>query len=202
MEEIPQKIRTTKEAAFKHYLEWRKLPKYERILVTKSDFAHQYGMTLRTLEQWDERIDNPISKRKIEKYDSESFLKDRTLEIDEALIQSCIKGSPKALELFYKLTGRKLIDKSEVDVKLGLSADEVIRRLLNAEREARELNNGDNEMSGKSEVLHDKLLSSPRQRGAGDNPLATLATPDNTIGLDTEVARPDTSEETSLPGGI
>lgn len=67
-------------------------------------------------------------------YDSEVYLDGKTHKVDAALLEACKKGSPGALKIYYQLMNR-LVEKTEQEVKLGLSADELARRNLAAERE-------------------------------------------------------------------
>ena len=61
----------------------------------------------------------------------------RVQEMDEAMFEAGKgKKSSKYAELWYKRKG-VLVEKQEVDVKIGLSADEIARRNLEAERQLR-----------------------------------------------------------------
>lgn len=72
-----------------------------------------------------------------ESYNSESFLDERSYKVDKALMTACERGNATALRTYYQLTNR-LIEKSEQEVKIGLSADEITRRNLEADRQLRE----------------------------------------------------------------
>ncbi len=196
-----------KEVVLKHYKKWRDLPFGEKFPLTKIDFARLYDMAEVTLDHWDKLLDAPPEVRVTltedgEVYDSEAWLKGRTLDMDRALIESARKGSPKSLELFYKLTGRKLIDKSEVDVKIGRSGDEIARANLRAERELRESGYRVEEVPKKSVILHEELCVGSGQCEAGDSQVGTLAPSGESDKPGTEMARPTTSEETPISDNL
>ena len=65
-------------------------------------------------------------------YNSLAFLKSRSRTADENLMRACAEGSPAALKLYKQLTG-DLVEKQEV--KIVLTADEIARRNLEAERQ-------------------------------------------------------------------
>ena len=71
-------------------------------------------------------------------YNSVDWLNNRSREADEALIRAVEKGNSAALKLYYQLTG-KYIEKAEYEHKFTISADELIKRALAANRRAREL---------------------------------------------------------------
>ncbi len=194
--------KTTREKAMKHYAEWRATPRWIREPRSKTDFAKIYGMTLRGLEMWDKKLDNPISPRKIAHYDSTEYLKSRTMEVDEALINSILeRKSPKNIQTFYQLTGRDLVEKSKVDVKVDISADAIIGHVLRAEKEIRASGYGSGQMPGQSPVLHDPLRLDTGLGTAEDSPMGSVASPGESSGDSPEVARCDT-EETDLSDNL
>lgn len=123
------------------------------------EFCHQAHITRKTfyaikMDWRDEKLGIPIvkaimektlssepvvkktrKKRSDSKYDSEEGLRSRTEDVDLALLAACKDGNAQALKLYFQLTNR-LIEKQEINV--GLTADERIRRELQAEREIRE----------------------------------------------------------------
>ena len=116
--------------------------------VSKADFRKRFPtVSGATLLNWEKQKSN-----KDEAYDSNKFLEERDGRIDAALIAACEKGSPKALELFFKLRG-KLVDKVKADVTIGLSADEIARRNLQAERDLRDAGYGVAEVQDKPLLL-------------------------------------------------
>ncbi len=192
----------TREKAMKHYAEWRALPRWQREPRSKTDFAKIYGITLRGLEMWDKKLDNPISPRKIAKYDSTEYLKSRTMEVDEALISSILQHkSPKNIQTFYQLTERKLDEKGKVDIKIDISADAIIGHVLRAEKEIRASGYGSGQMQGESLVLHEKLRLDTGLGTAKDNPLGSVASSGESSGVSPEMARCDT-EETDLSDNL
>jgi len=70
-----------------------------------------------------------------EEYDSEKYLNDHVDKVDEALIEACDQNNAQALKIYYQLT-KRLVERTEV--KIGLTADEITRRNLEAERQLRE----------------------------------------------------------------
>ena len=72
-------------------------------------------------------------------YDSDTWLRGRTKEADTALIRSCASGNAASLKLFNQLINR-LVEKQEV--KIGLTADEIAKRNLEADRRIKEFRDG------------------------------------------------------------
>ncbi len=70
-----------------------------------------------------------------DKADAQGWLDEHWLEVVQYVFESAKKGNAQSQKLFAQLAG-KLIEKSEV--KIGLSADEITRRNLEAERQLRE----------------------------------------------------------------
>ena len=86
------------------------------------------------LDAWD-RLDGKDPVERKSKEASQGWLKGKGHEINEALIQSCKGGNAQSLKLFFQLT-EQLVEKQEV--KIGLNADEIARRNLEADRQLRE----------------------------------------------------------------
>jgi len=68
-------------------------------------------------------------------YASDAYLNDKTEVVDKALISACEDNNAQALKIFYTLN-KRLVERTEV--KVGLTADELTRRNLEAERQLRE----------------------------------------------------------------
>lgn len=75
-------------------------------------------------------------------YNSQTWLDEKTRHVDAQLIKACEKGSPQALQTFYKLNQR-LIDRKEETVKVEYShieiagdAEQLIGRLKQISEEA------------------------------------------------------------------
>ncbi len=88
-------------------------------------------------------------------YNSEKYLNGRTRVVDEALIKACDRGSGVALTTFYKLN-KRLVEQQEI--KVGITADERIRRELEAERELKQWEQGGVGGQGTSEVSEEPPL--------------------------------------------
>jgi len=82
-----------------------------------------------------------LDKKVVLKYDSKAYLESRSQEVDDNLLKACKKLSPSALKVYYQILG-KLIEKSETEVKIGLTADELARRNLEAERRVNDVGRG------------------------------------------------------------
>tara|TARA_R100000750_G_C2285406_1_gene72832 strand:+ start:141 stop:617 length:477 start_codon:yes stop_codon:yes gene_type:complete len=61
---------------------------------------------------------------------------DKWASMEKAIYEKGLAGTVKAQELYAKIKGK--IKPEELDVKIGLSADEIARRNLEAERQLRE----------------------------------------------------------------
>lgn len=89
------------------------------------------------------RLDKKDAKKEEEKekvrdsYDSQAWLEHRTADADNALLEAIRAGKVGAFELFYKLMDR-LKDKTETEIRFGLTADEVSRRNIEAGNRLRE----------------------------------------------------------------
>ena len=82
-------------------------------------------------------IEDNLATMDKKEYDSEAYLRDRTPEADKALLQSMKNGNSSAIKLFYQLLDR-LVEKKEEKIEIGLSADEIARRNLEADRQLRD----------------------------------------------------------------
>ena len=137
-------------------------------VVTAQDRMSQIG------ESTQYRIGKEDSKKEeakaeeVEVYDSQTWLEGRTLDADRALLEAIQAGKGGAFELFYKLMDR-LKDKTEVEVRFGLTADEVSRRNLAAEGELREGGFGMAKVPDEPALLPEGIRENPKSEG--DNPV-------------------------------
>ncbi len=122
-----------KESALKHYQKWRVLPFGDRFPLTKRDFAHQYGLDEKTLQLWDTKLEKP-ELSEVDESDPEAWLQAQLMNLYKAVTKSAQGGNAQSQKLLAQLMGR-LVEKQEVT--LGLSADELTRRNLEAERQLR-----------------------------------------------------------------
>lgn len=129
---------------------WLDMSREERIAcqlpTTQKDFAKSIGigttkMRLFKREFFSLNMKGKIDRKEVQPkdYDSLSYLKSRTREVDEGIIKSAKSGNAQAQRLIKQLTG-ELVEKSEVTI--GLTADERARRELEAERQLREWRGG------------------------------------------------------------
>jgi len=124
-------MRHLKQKELKFIQEWVVTPVEEREFKTQTALAEHLGYSTKT-------ISTTISKLKeaesIEGYDSPDWLTRRTPDADRALLRAVQSGNAQALRTFYQLLNR-LTDKSEVELKIGLSAEE--HRRIKRERDRR-----------------------------------------------------------------
>jgi len=152
---MPRRSRE-EELAIKYF----KMSKQEKIkfgypLSTKL-FADRLSVTPEKLYEWQNNwVTKELASRKMElrleeqetdnskplntdtTLDSDEYLASRQREVDEALVTSCLKGNATSLRTFNQRTG-KLVEKQEQKVTIELSADEIARRNLEAERRINE----------------------------------------------------------------
>jgi len=67
------------------------------------------------------------------KHDSKKYLENSSKDMDDALVKACLKGSPQALQLYYKVMGR-LVEKTEITERRVITADEHFKMLAEAEQ--------------------------------------------------------------------
>ena len=101
-------------------------------------------------------------------YDSETWLRNRTPDADRSLVLAMQRGNANALKLFYTLLNR-LVEKTEHKVELGLSADEITRRNLEAERQLRLEGYGMAEVSEKPPLLPEEVCMDNKQEHSPDS---------------------------------
>jgi len=119
-------------AVRKLYDEWKLLPKKKREPRTKRAFALEHGVVEQTLTNWDKRgndLDRQLNDLPIEEQ----------IKVFRSLMFKIIQNpsaSTMDRKLFAEMYGLRT-DKTEVKVKIGLTADEITRRNLEAERQLR-----------------------------------------------------------------
>ncbi len=80
-------------------------------------------------------VDKKVEPEVIEaEYNTDTYLNDKTETVDKALIQACENNNAQALKIYYQLTKRLIEEKK---VTIGLTADEIARRNLEAEQQLR-----------------------------------------------------------------
>ncbi len=82
-----------------------------------------------------------IKEKDAENYNSQTWLAQRTPDADRALLDAIAAGKVGAFELFYKLMDR-LKDKTEMELRVGHTADERIQIAREIARELQEFNQG------------------------------------------------------------
>ena len=119
-------------AVRKLYDEWKLIPKKKREPRTKKAFALAHGVVEQTLTNWDKRgndLDRQLNDLPIEEQ----------IKVFRSLMFKIIQNpsaSTMDRKLFAEMYGLRT-DKTEVKVKIGLTADEITRRNLEAERQLR-----------------------------------------------------------------
>jgi hypothetical protein len=117
-------------------IKWLKAPAAERG-ISRRGLAQRLGVGLAYIDEIEAELHpfGQVAEDMSEQlYDSDKWLQKRTPEMDKALVTACEKGSPAALQLFYKLN-KRLIEQSETKVKFSLDADELARIRSEARRE-------------------------------------------------------------------
>ena len=157
-------------AVRKLYDEWKLLPKKKREPRTKKAFALAHGVVEQTLTNWDKRgndLDRQLNDLPIEEQ----------IKVFRSLMFKIIQNpsaSTMDRKLFAEMYGLRT-DKSEVKVEIGLSADEITRRNLEAERRLREEGYralprpGVEEVQGISPLLSNEIRLDSEQEHRSDN---------------------------------
>jgi len=157
-------------AVRKLYDEWKLVPKKKRVPRTKKAFALANGVVEQTLANWDKRgndLDRQLNDLPIEEQ----------IKVFRSLMFKIIQNpsaSTMDRKLFAEMYGLRT-DKSEVKVEIGLSADEITRRNLEAERRLREEGYralprpGVEEVQGISPLLSNEIRLDSEQEHRSDN---------------------------------
>ena len=159
-------------AVRKLYEEWKLLPKKKREPRTKKAFALEHGVVEQTLTNWDKKTDHIDLDRQLNDLPVEEQIK-----VFRSLMFKIVQN-PNAhstdRKLFADMYGL-ITDKSEVKVEIGLSADEITRRNLEAERRLREEGYralprpGVEEVQGLSPLLSNEIRLDSEQEHRSDN---------------------------------
>ena len=118
-------------------IDWIKTPPAER-KKSKRGLAQSLGVGVTYIDE----LETEESLVELGGYDSEKWLRGRTLQMDKALTAACEKWNAAALKIYYQITHR-LVDLSETKVKISLDADELARINAEADRRAREFRKSD-----------------------------------------------------------
>jgi len=151
------------------YEKWKRVPKKEREPRTKIAFAKEHGVSIQTLMAWDKKADHANLDRQIDELPVEEQIK-----VFKSLMFKIVQN-PKAPSMDRKLFAQMhglITDKAEVKVEIGLTADEITKRNLEAERQLREEGFRAlprprvEEVPGISPLLHDEVcLDSESEHG-------------------------------------
>jgi len=99
--------------------------------LTVKKICDMFHITINTYYKLSKRIDGD------DEYDSQVWLDSKTKVVDEALLKACDRGSPQALQTFYKLNQR-LVDRKEETVKVEFTTgdrQELTANIINGLKE-------------------------------------------------------------------
>ena len=142
------------------YEKWKRVPKKEREPRTKIDFAKEHGVSIQTLMKWDKKPFHADLSKQIDDLSVEEQIK-----VFKSLMFKIVQN-PNAPSMDRKLFAQMhglITDKAEVKVEVGLTADEITRRNLEAERQLRAEGYralprpGMEKVPGISPLLHDEV---------------------------------------------
>ncbi len=68
------------------------------------------------------QIDRELQRKPRFEYDSKAYLRSRSQEVDEALLEACKKGNANALKVYKQILG-ELVEKSPIEVKIYNATD-------------------------------------------------------------------------------
>lgn len=152
---------------------------------TNTGFARQMGITYPTMLKWRKqwhRIKEAEEAVEIDgQYDSKATLKKFAREADQKLMERIRSGKANAndFKIFYTVIDQ-LKEKTEMELKIGLSAEETARRNLAAIRSLQQGGYRMDEMPLQPGVLHDELCLPSGQHQTGDSAVAAVASPAGT----------------------
>lgn len=112
------------------YADWLVTSPETRELQTQKALAEFLGVTEQTLVTWKGQLSETDALDEIQRFRRQVF--------NQAMKPN---ASAKHMELYARLKGL-LIDKSEMKVEIGLTADEITRRNFEADRELQEWDKG------------------------------------------------------------
>ena len=105
------------------------------------------------------------AEKEAEAYNSQDWLESKGIDADRALLEAVQAGKPEAIRTFYLLT-KRLKQQNESGVKIELTADEVTRRNLRAEKELREGGFGVEKVPDESALLPKDIRENQEPEGA------------------------------------
>jgi len=138
-----------------------------------------FGVVVRDTSVEEPREEEPEKKKSSHGYNSTAWLKKRTEEADKALMVAVNSGKAEPLKLFYQLTGRNIVEKTDVTHHFG--ADDIAKLHATNNRYLRE--NGYVEVPGVGQVRSESTLLLPEVRAdtgqaEGDNTVGSQALSD------------------------
>jgi len=135
---VPPKLKQKREA-----FDWFELSPDERfrkrLPFSQPELAAQLGVKPELIPKWRKEWEDYKASQTVSEdsdYNSAAFLNGKSKVADEALIAACEMGKADALRTYYQIT-RRLIDQ-RIEYKVELSADELSKRNIEAERQLRE----------------------------------------------------------------
>jgi hypothetical protein len=134
---------------------------------TGADLCRRIGTTKMSLNRWQKEWREEAKVEADPNYDPEGELFKNYQKVDKALMKACERGSPGALKIFYQLTNR-LVEKTE-NTNLDLTADDITRRQLEAERRLRELGYRVEDVPDEPTLLPEDVRSSTGQGVKGND---------------------------------
>ena len=129
-------------------IEWLKTPRIYRNPTNREGLAKELGISVSTISTYAQTLRKegslPVLAKSDKKFDALSrqlmdFTPEEILEYKRHVYDTAMEkdSSAKDKELFAKIQGL-IVDKSEAKVRLELTADDIARRNLEAERKLRE----------------------------------------------------------------
>ena len=129
-------------------IEWLKTPRIYRNPTNREGLAKELGISVSTISTYAQTLRNegslPVLAKSDKKFNALSkqlmeFTPEEILEYKRHVYDTAMEkdSSAKDKELFAKIQGL-IVDKSKVEMRLELTADDIARRNLEAERKLRE----------------------------------------------------------------
>jgi hypothetical protein len=132
---------------------------------TQADCCRRIGISEMSMHRWKKEWE--VVSEPDEDYDPENYLNVSAGKVDKALIRACERGSPGALKTYYQITNR-LVEKSE-NINIDLTADDITKRQLEAERRLRELGYRVEDVPDEPTLLPEDVRSSTGQGVKGND---------------------------------
>ena len=104
--------------------------------------AKEVGASMPTISQWRKEYNEIVARGdkviiNSDEFDPLVYLKERNKDITEGIVKGARAGNAQMAKLAKQLLG-ELVEESKTEITIGLSADEISRRNLEAERQLRE----------------------------------------------------------------